>query len=422
MDKIQTLGEVLSMLRRRFFLWASVIALGVLVSLTYALSLPREYETSATIQIEQPSIQTGESSSGSINASMLQKLQIVEQRVMARDNLLTIINKYGLYPGLADAQKVELLRRSARVHHITNPDFRWRQDISPSALLVTVRMNDPVLAANVANELVNNVLAEEEARRTARVRETLAFFDGEERRIGAAISVLEEQIAEFKRRNDVLLPGGLEALQTRLSNLQQLQLEVSRQIVALTEIGTGSENSVRAQRVRRLEEERDVYQDEIDRIVAQIRALPGMEQQLSKLQRQLRTLEDQFAAITVGKSEAEMNQMLEANSQSNSFAVLEKALPPDWPIAPSRKKILAMGGLLSGVVALVLVFLAELRSPKIWTRSQLERQLGMRAVVAIPVIESKPERRKRFVKAGLTLTAFATMVAALAGIILKFGR
>ena len=46
----------------------------------------------------------------------------------------------------------------------------------------------------------------------------------------------------------------------------------------------------------------------------------------------------------------------------------------------------------------------------------------MRAVVAIPVIESKPERRKRFVKAGLTLTAFATMVAALAGIILKFGR
>ena len=230
-------------------------------------------------------------------------------------------------------------------------------------------MNDPVLAANVANELVNNVLAEEEARRTARVRETLAFFDGEERRIGAAISVLEEQIAEFKRRNDVLLPGGLEALQTRLSNLQQLQLEVSRQIVALTEIGTGSENSVRAQRVRRLEEERDVYQDEINRIVAQIRALPGMEQQLSKLQRQLRTLEDQFAAITVGKSEAEMNQMLEANSQSNSFAVLEKALPPDWPIAPSRKKILAMGGLLSGVVALVLVFLAELRSPKIWTRS-----------------------------------------------------
>ena len=114
MDKIQTLGEVLSMLRRRFLLWACVIALGVLVSLAYALSLPREYETSATIQIEQPSIRTGESSIGSINVAMLQKLQIVEQRVMARDNLLTIIHKFSLYPGLTNAQKVELLRRSSR--------------------------------------------------------------------------------------------------------------------------------------------------------------------------------------------------------------------------------------------------------------------------------------------------------------------
>ena len=100
-------------------------------SLTYALSLPREYETSATIQIEQPSIQTGESSSGSINASMLQKLQIVEQRVMARDNLLTIINKYGLYPGLADAQKVELLRRSAACASHHQPGFPLASGYQP---------------------------------------------------------------------------------------------------------------------------------------------------------------------------------------------------------------------------------------------------------------------------------------------------
>lgn len=422
MDKIQTLGEVLSMLRRRFLLWACVIALGVLVSLAYALSLPREYETSATIQIEQPSIRTGESSIGSINVAMLQKLQIVEQRVMARDNLLTIIHKFSLFPGLTNAQKVELLRRSSRVNHITNPDFRWRQDVSPSALLVTVRMSDPVLAANVANELVNNVLQEEEGRRSVRVRETLEFFDGEERRIGAAIADLEQQIADFKQGNDVLLPGGLDALQTRLASLQQLQLEVERQIVTQTDIGSGSQNSVRAQRARRLEEERRVIQSEIERIAARIRALPGLEQQLSKLERQLGKLEDQYKAITVGKAEAEMNQMLEANRQANSFAVLEKALPPDWPIAPSRKKILAMGGLLSGIVALALVFLAELRNPVIWTRSQFERQLGMRAVAAIPVIETPRARRRRFVRAGLKLGAFSATFAAFAGLILKFGR
>ncbi|CUH51125.1 GumC family protein [Shimia marina] len=423
MDKIQTIGEVLSMLRRRFFLWASVIAAGLLLSLAYVLSLPREYETSATIQIEQPSIQTGTTSPGSLNADMLQKLQIVEQRVMARDNLLTIIEKFGLYSDapLSDMQKVDLLRRAARVVHITNPEFRWRQDISPSALLVTVRTTDPVLAANVANELVNNVLEQEEKRRTARVAETLSFFDGEERRIESAIAALEQQIANYKRENAVLLPGGVEALRTRLVDLQQIELEVQRQI--LDNAGTpASGTSIRAQRLRRLQEESELYQIEIAEIESAIADMPRIEQQANRLQRQLVKLEEQYQAITVGKAEAEMLQMLEANQQSDSFTVLEKALPPDWPIAPSRKRTLAMGGLLSVVAALSLVFLMELRSPVIYTRSQLERQLRLRAVAAIPVLETPTKRRARIVRRILKVGALVAVFGGLAAAILNLSR
>ncbi|MBO9478690.1 hypothetical protein J7382_14165 [Shimia sp. R11_0] len=423
MDKIQTIGEVLSMLRRRFFLWASVIAAGLLLSLAYVLSLPREYETSATIQIEQPSIQTGTTSPGSLNADMLQKLQIVEQRVMARDNLLTIIEKFGLYSDapLSDMQKVDLLRRAARVVHITNPEFRWRQDISPSALLVTVRTTDPVLAANVANELVNNVLEQEEKRRTARVAETLSFFDGEERRIEGAIAALEQQIANYKRENAVLLPGGVEALRTRLVDLQQIELEVQRQI--LDNAGTPtSGTSIRAQRLRRLQEESELYQIEIAEIESAIADMPRIEQQANRLQRQLVKLEEQYQAITVGKAEAEMLQMLEANQQSDSFTVLEKALPPDWPIAPSRKRTLAMGGLLSVVAALSLVFLMELRSPVIYTRSQLERQLRLRAVAAIPVLETPTKRRARIVRRILKVGALVAVFGGLAAAILNLSR
>ncbi|WP_270732594.1 Wzz/FepE/Etk N-terminal domain-containing protein [Shimia sp. Alg240-R146] len=424
MDRFQSLGEVLSMLRRRALLWVSVIALGVLISLMYALSLPREYETSATIQIEQPTIQTGESSRGSLNAEMLQKLQIVEQRVMARDNLLAIIEKFGLYrnAGLSNLQKVDLLRRAARVQHITNPQLRWRQDISPSALLVTVRMTDAALAANVANELVNNVLDQEEASRSARVRETLDFFDSEERRISAAIFTLEAQIAEFKRENAVILPGGVESLRTRLTDLQEIELEVQRQILSLQDGGETEASTIRGQRIARLREERELYQLEISGLEAQLAATPAIEQAFSKLERQLGKLEDQYEAVTVGKAQAEMDQMLEANRKSDSFAVLEVALPPDWPIAPSRKKILAMGGMLSAAVALTLVFLAEMRSPVIWTRGQLERQLRLRAVAAIPVIETKARRRNRRILSIAKIGAVLATAAALAGIALKFGR
>ncbi|CAN0120818.1 unnamed protein product, partial [Chrysoparadoxa australica] len=308
------------------------------------------------------------------------------------------------------------------VQHITNPQLRWRQDISPSALLVSVRMTDPVLAANVANELVNNVLATEAESRSARVRETLDFFDGEERRIDGAITVLEAQIADFKRQNSVILPGGVESLRTRLTDLEEIALEVQRQILSLQDGGQAEAGTIRGQRVARLREEAALYQLEISQIEAEIAETPRLEQEFSKLERQLTKLEDQYEAVTIGRSQAEMNQMLEASSQSDSFAVLEEALPPDWPIAPSRKKILAMGGMMSAIVALSLVFLAEMRSPVIWTRGQLERQLNLRAVAVIPVVETPRRRRKRILKAAAKLGAVLAGAIALASIALKFGR
>ena len=423
MDKVQSFGEVLSMLRRRFFLWASIIVLGVLISLVYVLGLPREYETYATIQIEQPAITPGTATPGALNADMLQKLQIIEQRVMARDNLKAIIEKYQLYSGgdLSELQQVDQLRQAIRVVHITNPEFRWRLDISPSALLVTARMSDPVLAANVANELVTNVLEQEDRRRREQVNETLSFFDGEEQRIGAAITALEEEIAVYKRDNAVLLPGGVEALRTRLVDLQQIELEVQRQILE-NEGASNNSTSVRAQRVRRLREESELYQIEIAEIEAALKDTPRIEQQYSKLERQLNKLEEQYQAITAGKAEAEMQQMLDASQQADSFTVLEKALPPDWPIAPSRKRILAMGGLLSVLVALSLVFALEMRSPVIWTRGQLERQLRLRAVAAIPVLETPGQRRTRQLYAFIKMSGFVALAGGLAAIILKYGR
>ena len=81
-----------------------------------------------------------------------------------------------------------------------------------------------------------------------------------------------------------------------------------------------------------------------------------------------------------------------------------------------------MGGLMSTVVALSVVFLAEMRSPVIWTRGQLERQLRLRAVAAIPTIETPKQRRRRVIRIGLKLGGLVATFAALAGVILKFGR
>jgi len=117
-----------------------------------------------------------------------------------------------------------------------------------------------------------------------------------------------------------------------------------------------------------------------------------------------------------------MQQMLEASQKTDSFTVLEKALPPDWPIAPSRKRILAMGGVLSVMLALSLVFVLEMRSPVIWTRGQMERQLRLRAVAAIPVLETPRKRRIRKLRRGAKVVGLLAVSGGLAAMILKLGK
>ena len=98
MNGLSTLDEIIGAFLRHIVLLALILATGVAASLFYALSLPREYEAVAVIQIEQTQVQTPTfGSSSTANARTLQQLQIIEQRVMSRGNLLDIIERENLF-------------------------------------------------------------------------------------------------------------------------------------------------------------------------------------------------------------------------------------------------------------------------------------------------------------------------------------
>lgn len=416
MDVTQLIGEMLGMLRRRILLFVGVLALGSLLSLMYVVSLTKIYQSSAVIQIEQPNIEDPNTPSRSLNSSTLQKLQIIEQRVMARDNLLAIIGKFKLFadvPGMSNADKVTQLRLAARVTQIADPSMAWRQDLSPTALNITVELSDPVMAAAIANELVQNVLDQNANRRAERTRDTLEFFQSEAARVGQAIADLETRIARFKRDNDAFLPEALEEKRTEATELRQILLDLETQMVAMQDNLRAGQDSVRNKRLQRLEEQQLFYQSKADEINETIFRAPEVEKNLNSLQRQLLQLTEQYRAITTGIAEAEMGQMLENSQKSESFQVLERALVPDVAVRPNRKRTLALGIILSAGLAAVAVLLIELRNPVIWTAAQLERQTQLRAVVAIPMIELPGERRLRRVK---WLGFFAAMIVGFAAL------
>ena len=410
-NKILPIAEAVSMLRRRLLVFALIAVTGTVISFFYALDLPKLYATSAVIQIQTSAV-SDSLVSGRDSSRALQQLQRTEQRLMARDHLIRIISKYNLFsdiPGASINDKVYWLRISTQIEQVTNPSLQWRTDISPTALTITVQLGDPVQVADVANEFVTSVLEQSRQQREDRVREALEFFESEETRVGREITALDTEIAAFKRANADALPDAIAAMRSQLIGLEEADLAFEQQLVELTGGDVTDRRPVIVKRINEIEEQRASLGERRDFIREVISRAPQVEKTFNTLTRRLDKLEEQYTIITRHRAEAEMGQMLETNRQSENFEILELAQIPDQPIAPSRRKVFAMGSFASIALASALVYVLEALNPVLRTAAQMERQLGLRPVVAIPNIETTSDMTRRWLikaaVAGLLLLA-----------------
>jgi uncharacterized protein involved in exopolysaccharide biosynthesis len=237
MDQAQSIGDLLGLLRRRFFMLAAIIGVGTAAAAFFAISRPSIYETSAKVLIESQQI-SDELARSTVNLSAAARLQLIQQRLMARDSLVALIDGLGLFadqPDVSMTRKVELLRASARIDSISasgaNP---WsNDDAGVVAFTITVALDDAEQAARVANELARSAIAQNLAVRADRARDTLAYFEEEERRIAAALAAAEAEISAFKTANEGALPEDLEPSRDALTRLQSQDIDIDRQLLDL---------------------------------------------------------------------------------------------------------------------------------------------------------------------------------------------
>lgn len=416
LDQIRTIGELIGVIKRRFFLMAFIVALGTIGAIYNALGQPSLYETRASLQIESAAVASQQLGQASATNGAAHRLTLIEQRLMARDSLARVIEKLNLFadnPLMPLNEKVDALRESVQIIQIKDGAPSWQPNVTPSGLSITVTYGDPELAAVIANEFLGSVLEENRKRRDERAEGALAFFQAEEGRIGKEILAIEGQIAAFKSANSDALPGGLTSQRDQLGTLRATELEIDREIIALTSNTARQRQSVVNQQVARFEDQKRLIQQRISRIESTISAAPEVERELGALNRRLRQLQDQYSVITTGRAEAEMGQLLDSTDQSERFVVLETALVPEYPISPSRKKIVILGFLVSGFLSCLVALGLEMMNPAIRTSAQLERQLGLQPVVAIPYVSNTWEQRRRKLAwiAGIVTAILAVPVA-----------
>ena len=224
-----TLNDYLAILKRRALLLCVSFALILGVSLLVAVAIPPVYQSTGTILVESQQI-SSDLVAASNNTYADERIEVIRQRVMTREHLIRIIDKYQLFANegksLTVSEKIDEMRRAITVS-LVNAEVKGR-GLATIAFRLSFEHQRPEVANKVANELVTLFLDENIKQRTERANETTEFLTREADKLRGDLERLENQVAAFKQENADALPEHQELRMSMLSRTEAELKEVDR--------------------------------------------------------------------------------------------------------------------------------------------------------------------------------------------------
>jgi len=218
-----SLKDYIAIIKDRALLLGVSIVVVLAATVGVALSVPPIYQSTGTILVESQQISPDLVSAGN-NSFADERIEVIRQRVMTRENLLRIIDKYGLFADkgrqFSETDKIEQMRNAIAVATLST--FIKGRGEATVAFTVSYEDKRPEVAKEVADELVTLFLNENIKQRTERATETTEFLSQEANKLGAELADLENQLADFKQAHANALP---ENQQLRMSMLSRAELE-----------------------------------------------------------------------------------------------------------------------------------------------------------------------------------------------------
>lgn len=217
----------LRLLLRRSPVMIILILLASAVGAAMAMRLPATYQTSARLLVEDAQIPDNVVRS-TIQTTQVEQLEIIQQRLLTRANLIDIANKHRVFPNAGEMTPDEIvkeMRQKTRIRRVSGRDRATLMNISFEGA-------SPRTVANVVNEYVSIALEINSDFRDDRTAGTLEFFEQEVRALSENLDRQNAKVLEFKRLNADALPENLDYRLNRQS-LQQERLARSERELAL---------------------------------------------------------------------------------------------------------------------------------------------------------------------------------------------
>ena len=225
--------DFLGTLKRRKWWGIAVLVALIPAAIAIALLLPPQYQSSATILIEEPDV-PGDLVKSTVSNFAAQRLQVIQQRVMTNENLSAIIDRFDLYrttlqttprSEILDGMRgnIDLEVVSANLTGQTNSRQQQAQNQANIAFAVSFTSGDPRVAQLVTGRLMDLYLGENARTRQEKAAGTTQFLTTESQKLFGDVQNLNSQLSAFKAKYAGALP---EQMSVNMQLLNQIQTQL----------------------------------------------------------------------------------------------------------------------------------------------------------------------------------------------------
>jgi uncharacterized protein involved in exopolysaccharide biosynthesis len=421
-DDFQPLQEDRSYLLQPAFYWeliqrrwiyfllpfVTILAAGAAAALLW----PPTYLSEGRILVQSQQIPS-ELVRPTVTSAAQERIQVIQQRTMTRDNLIAIADKFKLFPDKRTLMSPTELVAEVKKHTKIAPvdlqiDFKQRSRTENPTIVFSVgfEYSNAAVAAQVANELMTRILNEDLRDRTSRATDTTKFLAREVQRLQAENSALDAKIAQLRITQG--RPASANGADQPTATLTQLKSEL---------IQKGALYSERHPVIQSLKKQiaalEKVAAVPASDAAATAASLEVMVAQQESLQKSLDAASAKLAAARLGEN-------LEKDQQSEKLEIIEQPTVPQEPIKPNRLKVLAMAFAAALVGGGGLAVLMELLDKGIRRSNDLLSVVDGQLIISIPYISTAAETRARRQRILISLGAFALVAVGLLVVVYLF--
>ena len=368
---------------------------------------PPTYQSEGKILVESQQIPV-DLVRPTVTATASERIATIQQRVMTRENLLKIVDKYQMFADQRDklsrTDLLDLMRANTVIKTI-GIDPQGGQQALTVALTVGFTDRRPDIATKVANELITLFLSEDARNRTNRATETTKFLAQEVDKLQTELNSIDEKLIESRRLTPVA--------EGTLPQLTLLKAELAQKSAVYS--ATHPEVKRLKAQIEALEKAPVAVAQApaTNQPLAQAPATLGgyaTNQPLGMLMLQRMSVQQNLETTSQKLAAARRGENLERDQFSERLEVLEQAVPPQRPIKPKRPQLIALAFAAAIMAGFAGIWTVESIDKTVRSSRDLSTVTNGRLMVTIPYLATQAEFQK---KKSRIVFVIGIMVAAL---------